>query len=165
MYRVIHSAVIAAAILIAAGCGVYTLSGGMPDHIRTVGVDLFENRTSEPGVDDWMSRALSDRLIARPQIRYGSMRVADAVIRGAVRQVIEEPLEYSGAQVTRYQVLLIVDAEVFDRVRRRALWSGDGIRGIGSYDATGGIAARERAFATAVGDAAQQIIDGMVSGW
>lgn len=160
-----RTAVMAALMCAASGCGIYTVSGGMPQHIRTVGVDLFENRTVESGVDDWMSRALSDKLIARPQVRYGSTRIADAVIRGAVRQVIEEPLEYSGAQVTSYQVLLIVDAEVFDRVRRRTLWSGEGLRGLGSYEATGGIAARDRAFEAAVGDAAQQIIDGMVSGW
>jgi outer membrane lipopolysaccharide assembly protein LptE/RlpB len=37
--------------LLLAGCG-YSLRGTLPDHIRTVAVPVFANRTAEPAVEN-----------------------------------------------------------------------------------------------------------------
>ena len=36
--------------LLLAGCG-YSTKGSLPDHIKTVAVPIFKNRTLEPGVE------------------------------------------------------------------------------------------------------------------
>jgi len=38
------------AAVVLAGCG-YSTKGSLPDHIKTVAVPIFKNRTLEPGVD------------------------------------------------------------------------------------------------------------------
>jgi len=141
------------------------VSGGIPAHIRTVGVEFFENRTVEAGLEEQLSRAISDRLVAQSQLRYASSRVADAVVRGTIVEVREEPLTYTGAQASRYQVTITAQAEVWDRVRRRALWERDVVRGQGTYDPTTGLAGREAAYSQAVREVAQHIVDGLLSGW
>ncbi len=156
---------LAAALLCASGCAYYTLSGGLPGHIGTVGVDYFENATLEVGAGEILATAVGDELVEKSQFRYASARIADAIIRGSVLQVVEEPLSYTGEQASEYQVLVIVRAEAFDQVRRRALWSGDDVRGMGTYDATAGLAARDEALRVALADIARQIIDGMLTGW
>jgi outer membrane lipopolysaccharide assembly protein LptE/RlpB len=154
-----------AAIGFVAGCGFYSVSGGIPAHVRTVGVEFFSNATTESGIEERVSRAISDRIVGQSQVRFASSRSADAVFRGNVVRVSEEPLTYTGTQASRYQVTLIVDASVWDRTRRRTLWEREGIRGQGEYDATGGIAARDAAQAQVVREVAQQVVDGFFSGW
>jgi len=147
------------------GCGVYSVEGGLPSHVRTVGVEFFENSTTEAGVEERLSRAISDQLVTRSQVRYAPFSGADAVVRGRVARVSEEPLTFSGTQVSRYRVTVLVDASVWDRVRRRNLWEREGIQGLGQYDATAGVAARDAAYAAAVQEVARQVIDGFLSGW
>jgi len=147
------------------GCGYYSVSGGLPDHIKTVGVDTITNETVESGIDEMLYRALSDKLVGRPQFRYASSRLADAVIRGTIEKVVDEPFVYSGDRVSEYQIAVVGQAELYDRVRRRVIWSNSTLRGLGTYDATGGLNAREDAVNTAVADFASQTIDGMTSGW
>lgn len=137
----------------------------MPGHVKTVGVEFFENRTVEGGLEDRLNRALSDRIYSQSQIRYASSRAADAVVRGAILRVHEETLTFTGEQATSHRVSIIVKAEVWDRVRRRTLWERDEVRGQSTYDPAEGLSGRERAYGLAVNDVAQQIVDGLVSGW
>lgn len=160
--RGIAGALISLAVI---GCAYYSVSGGLPDHIKTVGVDTITNETVESGVDEMLYRALSDKLVGRPQFRYASSRLADAVIRGTVQKVVDEPFVYSGDRVSEYQIALVGQAELYDRVRRRVIWSSATLRGLGTYDATGGMIAREDAMNSAVTDFATHVIDGMTSGW
>jgi hypothetical protein len=147
------------------GCGYYSLSGGLPDHIATVGVEPFENHTVESGVSNQLLRSLGDRLVNRPQFRYASSRLADAVVRGEIIDIVEEPLSYTGDQATQYRIAILVEANLFDRSRRRTLWTNNQLRGFASYDATSGVSARETALTESVDSIAEQIVDGMASGW
>jgi hypothetical protein len=52
-------AVLAAATWAAGGCG-YSFHGTLPDHIRTVAVPIFVNRTQQPGVESVITRAVVD---------------------------------------------------------------------------------------------------------
>ncbi|HDS74910.1 MAG TPA: hypothetical protein ENN56_05135, partial [Firmicutes bacterium] len=140
--RGITGAIVSLAV---AGCAYYSVTGGLPDHIKTVGVDTIVNETVESGVDEMLYRALGDKLVGRPQFRYASSRLADAVIRGTIRNVVDEPFVYSGDRVSEYQIVIVGEAVLYDRVRRRTVWSNNTLRGIGKYDATGGTIAREEA--------------------
>lgn len=147
------------------GCGVYSVSGSLPGHVKTVGVEFFENRTTEGGLEDQLSRALTDRIYRQSQVRYASARAADAVVRGAILRVHEETLTFTGEQATSNRVVVIVKADVWDRVRRRTLWERDELRGQAAYDPAQGLPGRGAAYAQAVDDVAQQVVDGLVSGW
>jgi len=148
-----------------AGCAYYSTGGGVPEHMKTIGAEFFENETAETGLSEYMTRALSELLLSRPQFRYGSSRNADAVVRGTVIDLVDEPLTYSGGQPTQYQVLVRIDVEVYDRVKRRTLWQREGLEGQGVYDPAGGLVARQEALGTAFRELAGRVVDGIVSGW
>ena len=147
------------------GCTWYSTSGGLPSHINTVGVEFFENTTVETGLEEVLTRALSDQILSGSQFRYGSARVSDAVIRGSIARVVDEPLTYTPGQVSQNQIVVFVDAEAWDRVKRRSLWQREGVQGRGTYDPSGGQSARQAAFTTAFTEVARTVLDGMSSGW
>ena len=153
------------ALACVAGCGYYSTSGGVPSHINTVGVEFFENATVETGLEEQLNRALSDLIVSQAQYRYGSARAADAVIRGRIVRFVDEPLTYTPGQASRYQITVFVNAEAWDRVRRRALWQRDDVPGRGTYDPAGGQTARQAAFSAAFSEVARVVVDGMSSGW
>ena len=161
----VAAAAIALVATLLVGCGFYSTSGSLPTHVRTVGVEFFRNSTAEAGIEDRLYRTLGDRLVGRAQVRYASARVADAIIRGTIVEVHEEPLAYTGEQAQRYQLLVTVRAEIWDRGRQRTLWKDDVVRGQGVYDPSAGLGARDRAYNDALGEVAQRIIDGLMSGW
>ena len=146
-------------------CAYYSTGGGMPSHIRSVGVEFFENTTVETGLEEQMTRSLSDLLLSQSQFRYGSARSADAVIRGSIVDFLDEPLTYAGGQVSQNQVTVRVDAEVWDRVKRKTLLKREGIRGQGTYDPSGGLVGRQAAFREAFREVSQTIVDAMTSSW
>ena len=44
-----------------AGCG-YSLHGNLPDHVRTVAVPVFTNRTAEPAIESFLTQAVVEAL-------------------------------------------------------------------------------------------------------
>ena len=156
---------IAMCMLLIQGCAYYSTSGGLPSHIKTVGVEFFENSTVETGLDEYITRALADILVSESQVRYVPPRVADAVVRGTIVRFVDEPLTHAAGQASSFQIEVSVDAEVWDRVGRRTLWKRSALRGQASYNPSGGLTSRQEAFAKAFRVVAREIVDGMRSGW
>ena len=48
-----------ALVLVLAGCG-YSLRGSLPAHIRSVAVPVFANKTQQPAVENFLTRAVVD---------------------------------------------------------------------------------------------------------
>jgi outer membrane lipopolysaccharide assembly protein LptE/RlpB len=65
------------------GCG-YSLRGTLPAHIKTVGVPIFGNRTSEPGVEAFVTRAIVEAFSTNGRLRVVHPADADAVLEGEV---------------------------------------------------------------------------------
>jgi lipopolysaccharide assembly LptE-like protein len=65
------------------GCG-YTVGGTLPKHIRTVGVPIFVNRTTEPAVEGLLTRAIVEAFSTNGRLRVVSPAEADAVLEGEV---------------------------------------------------------------------------------
>ena len=68
-------AVMVAALLTAAGCG-YSFRGTLPEHIQTIAVPVFTNRTREPAVENVITtrhrcRIRHERPAARGEARAG----------------------------------------------------------------------------------------------
>jgi hypothetical protein len=165
MWRRAFQASLAVCAVLVTACPYYSTSGGMPSHIRSVGVEFFENTTMETGIEEYITRALNDILVKESQVRYAPPRTADAVVRGKIRGYVNEPLTHAAGAASQFQVRISVDAEVWDRVKRRTLWKRTGLQGQAAYNPSGGISARQKAFQTAFGHVAREIVDGMKSGW
>ncbi|MDR1534405.1 MAG: LPS assembly lipoprotein LptE [Planctomycetota bacterium] len=78
------------AAALAAGCRTSTTSG-LPSHIRTVEVSLFQNKTMYKGIEGMVARYIIDRINADPAIQVVSGG-GDAVISGEIAAVTRSTL-------------------------------------------------------------------------
>ncbi|MCC8116576.1 MAG: LPS assembly lipoprotein LptE [Planctomycetes bacterium] len=86
--RIVHAAALAVillAALVPIGCRSTTASG-LPRHIRTVEVHIFQNKTMYNSIEAWVTRDIIDRINADPVVRVTS-RNGDALITGEILAV------------------------------------------------------------------------------
>ena len=123
--RGIHKAFICAAVAIVAvgiasftGCSTSTHSG-LPNHIRTVEVHIFQNKTMYKSIEAWITRDIIDRINADPGIMVTS-RNGDALITGEIIDVRRETLrETTGNEPGTVRITIDVEFSFYDNVQRR----------------------------------------------
>ena len=70
-------------VMVLAGCG-YSLRGSLPEHIRTVAVPIFKNRTLEPAVENFLTRAIVEAFSTNGRLRVVTPETADSILEGEV---------------------------------------------------------------------------------
>ncbi len=106
------------AFVFAAGCRTTTRSG-LPGHIRTVEVHIFQNKTMYKGVEGWLARDIIDRINMDPRIKVAS-RGGDAVITGEIKEVKRETLrETTTNEPGTVLITIIAEYSFYDQVERR----------------------------------------------
>ena len=120
-------AVAAASVVLFAGCRSSVYSG-MPRHINTVEVHIFQNKTMYKSVETWITRDIIDRINADPRIRVSS-RNGDAVITGEITSIQRSTLRETTTNEPG-TVLITITAEVsfYDNVKRRYIFEDMTIR-------------------------------------
>ncbi len=102
------------ALAAATGC-VYTTESALPAHVRTVRVEMFENRTGYPGLEAELARSIVREFQVDGRLRPAGAG-ADSVLRGSVaavkRSVIQEDKldDVVTGQVTVKAVITFEDA-------------------------------------------------------
>jgi hypothetical protein len=105
----------AAAALAASGGCVYTSESALPAHIKTVRVEVFENRTGYPGLEAELARLLVREFQADGTLVPGG-RFADSVLRGTLARVGRSVLQEDASddvvtgQVTVSAVVTLEDS-------------------------------------------------------
>lgn len=66
-----------------AGCG-YSFHGTLPDHIKTIAVPIFINRTQQPAVESVITRAIVDAFATNGRLRVVKPEDADSILDGEV---------------------------------------------------------------------------------
>ena len=109
------------AALAAAGACVYTTESALPAHVRTVRVEMFENRTGYAGLEAELAKSIVRELQVDGRLRPSGAG-ADSVLQGSIvgvkRSVIQEDRldDVLTGQVTVRAVITFEDAvggEVF----------------------------------------------------
>jgi len=112
----------ALALLLAAlsGCG-YSLRGNLPDHVRTVAVPVFANKTSEPAVESLLTQAVVQAFSTNGRLRVVKPEEADAILEGEVVGYEIQALAFDpGAAIRQYRLVVTMNLRFRD-VRRNAL--------------------------------------------
>lgn len=65
------------------GCG-YSLRGHLPSHIQTIAVPIFVNKTQEPAVDSFITRAVVEAFSTNGRLRLARVEDADAILEGEI---------------------------------------------------------------------------------
>ncbi len=166
-------AVAAAAIVVApAGCG-YTLVGtasNIPEDIRRVYLQPFENKTSRVELEQFLTQAIADELVTRPRFEIvASEAVADAVIRGTVTAFRVAPITFTtDGRAQEYEFTLVVDVSfrrvsTDDEEEGETIWANDRYQFRESYEVQSPDSAFFDRENLAIEDSAERFADTMVT--
>lgn len=160
----------AAFCLAAPGCKTSTRSSGLPEHIRTVEVEIFKNNTMYKGLEGRLTRQIIDRINADAVIKAVS-RGGDAVITGEIVKVTRQTLRETTTDEPA-TVLIVVYAKYsfYDEVEKRyiredvVVTSNQASTTAGLYEPSRGesVSAAEESAVAALG---REIVRGTIGMW
>lgn len=120
------AALVLAVVVGGAGCG-YSLRPSLPPHIKTVHIPVLRNRTAEPGIETFVTQALTEAFVTSGRIRLAaSAREADAILEGAIIGYSLTALAFDRtANVTEYRLEIALALTLHDRRNDVTLWKHD----------------------------------------
>jgi hypothetical protein len=120
-----------------AGCG-YGTRGSLPDHIKTVAVPVFKNRTLEPGVESAITSGVVNAFSNGGRVRVVSIDQADAILEGEVVGYSLDGLAFDrNANVRAYRLRLVLNVEFRDVRRGALLWRQEGLEETSDFQVEG----------------------------
>lgn len=125
-------------LLAAAGCG-YSLRASLPAGIKTVHIPTLENRTQEPGIEDFLTQALTQAVVTSGRVRIArSAEEADATLEGAIVEYNLSSLAFDrSANVTQYRLRVALALTFKDLRRNEVLWKQDRIEERADFQVSG----------------------------
>ncbi len=126
-----------AAVLVLAGCG-YSLRASLPANIKTVHIPVLQNRTQEPGIEDFITQALTQALVTSGMARIAGPQEADAVLEGAIVGYNLTSLAFDRtANVTQYRLQIALALQLRDRRTGEVIWKQDRIEERADFPVSG----------------------------
>ena len=119
MNRFLSLLVTAGLILLASGCASYRLGSMLPDDIRTVYVPTCVNKTSEPLIEQDVTRSILSQIQMDGSLRVASEDDADTILEITLTKFWLDPVAYvAGKSSTANQYRMSIKASFV--LRRRA---------------------------------------------
>lgn len=111
---------LAVAVAALTGCG-YSLRGNLPEHVKTVAVPVFTNRTAEPAIESFLTQAVVEAFATNGRLRVVTPVEADAILEGEVVGYEIQALAFDPrASIRQYRLLVTMNLKFRD-VRRNAI--------------------------------------------
>lgn len=126
--------------LFVAGCG-YHVPGASDTWVggeaRTLYVSLFDNQTSEPYVENYITEALVAELSrSRTFVLTENSKVAEVILKGRIEGFQSKALAYSSSdQITDYRATMRVSLRLVNAQNDKVLWK-DSLSRKADYQAT-----------------------------
>ena len=145
------------------GCG-YSFRGDLPDHIKTVAVPVFTNRTAEPAVENWLTSAVVEAYATNGRLRVVKTQEADAILDGEVVGYSVQSIAFDNqANVRVYRLLVTMNIKLRDVRRNSVLFEQQGLREKSDFQVLGAVSQTIGAEEGAVRSAARDIARSIVS--
>lgn len=125
-------------VLLLAGCG-YALVGHsnfLPSAIKTIEVPTFVNRTTRVQLEQRVTQAVADEMVARGRLKLvNNAADADAILRGSIDSFGIFPIAFNQqGRATQYQISITAKIELVDhRNEDKVLWKNDQYRFVDNY--------------------------------
>ncbi len=146
-----------------AGCG-YSFRGNLPDHIKTVAVPIFTNRTAEPAVETWLTSAVVEAYATNGRLRVVKTEDADAILDGEVVGYSVQSIAFDNqANVRQYRLLVTMNLKLRDVRKKSVLFEQQGLREKSDFQVLGAVSQTIGAEEGAVRSAARDIARSIVS--
>jgi outer membrane lipopolysaccharide assembly protein LptE/RlpB len=119
------------ALLVLAGCGYSLLGTGnyLPPAFKTVQVPSFVNRTTRVELEQRVTQAVADEMVARGRLKLVSSAAdADAILKGSINSFGINPIAFdSQGRATQYQVVVTASISLVDHKNDdKVIWKNDG---------------------------------------
>jgi outer membrane lipopolysaccharide assembly protein LptE/RlpB len=119
------------------GCG-YTLQGNLPEHLKTVSVPVFKNKTTEAGAESTITAAVVNAFTSNGRLRVVPLDKADAVLEGEITGYNVQSLTYdSKLNLRSYRLTVTMDVSFRDLRRSELLWQQSGVVEEVAFDVAG----------------------------
>ena len=107
--------------LFLAGCHPAALV--LPSYIQNVGVEVFQNRTSEFGLETLLTQRTLQQFQMDGRMQIEDPSRADLVVRAVITRYVEEPLMYDPKTnfVLQYRISLVYDLAAVDQKEKRTI--------------------------------------------
>ncbi|UCD38708.1 MAG: hypothetical protein JSW54_04305 [Fidelibacterota bacterium] len=179
------SSLLAANLLILAGCGIYSFRGNLPPHINSIAIATVVNQTSEFAVTDAASELVTDLFVDENVLRVTDEDRADSNLQITISRVTDRPATYTaGETVEEWRIDIVAQVIWYDLSRNRPLFEKS-FSGFGFYPPGGDIGSdnidndndgsvdegdefgdpREFALRVAIQKISQDILNEVVSTW
>ncbi len=146
-----------AGALLLAGCG-YSLRGSLPGHIRTVAVPVFTNKTQQPAVENFLTRAVVDAFVTSGRLKVVRPDDADSILEGEIVGYQLNSLSYdAGANVREYRLTVTLNLQFRDVRQNVMLWRQEGVQEKADFRVPGQVAATITSEESALRQAAVEI--------
>ena len=94
-------------ILLTLSCGVYTFSPSALGGIKSAAVPVFDNQTTQYGIGELLTSALSQKLVSDNTLKVLPESQADAVIKGTVIAYSRDPYTYTASETVQEYICRI----------------------------------------------------------
>ena len=158
------------------GCG-YTTSSTLPSNIKTIHIELFENKINYasagerniylPLLEVKARNAIIDRFQYNGALKNTEPENADLILKGYLKSYDRRGLRYTdNDDVQEYRVYITVHIELYNTQTQETDWVEDSFTGEATYFTTGSQAtSEETAVAEAITDLARRIVERTVEDW
>lgn len=128
---------LAAAAALLAGCG-YSFRGNLPEHIKTVAVPIFRNKTQEPAVENAITSAVVNAFVNNGRLKVVSVDQADAILDGEIVGYAFEPLSFDRRLNAReYRLRVTFNLQFRDVRKNTMLWREEGLSEVSDFRVVG----------------------------
>ena len=183
--RLIRASILSIYLWVFSGCGIYSFSGSIPPHIKSISIPLFVNETAEFGIAEAVTDEVTNVFLEENILKITNQ--GDSILRGSIKKVEDKPYTYSEMEeVLEYRYSVGISVEWFD-VREEKVLITKSYTNWGAYSLTADVAsdgidndgdgkvdsddpdesgdARELAMKAAVTKISESIINDIVSTW
>ncbi|HJL84453.1 MAG TPA: LptE family protein [Candidatus Marinimicrobia bacterium] len=183
--RLIRASIMSIYLWVFSGCGIYSFSGSIPPHIKSISIPLFANETAEFGIAEAVTDEVTNVFLEENILKISDQ--GDSILRGSIKKVEDKPYTYSEMEeVLEYRYSVGISVEWFD-VREEKVLITKNYTNWGAYSLTADVAsdgidndgdgkvdsddpdesgdARELAMKAAVTKISESIINDIVSTW
>ena len=119
-------------------CGYrFSGSGGYPDNVQKIFIEVFENRTSNIGIERIVTNQLVFEFTRQRQKSLATdPQNADATLKGVIRSVSTRTISRVDTEIaSEREVIMSVDLRLVNR-GGEVIWAARGISGRQAYDVT-----------------------------
>jgi len=134
-----RTALLALVATILSGCG-YGLRGTLPGHLKTIAVPTFANRTSEPGVENFLTRAVVEAFSNNGRLRVVAPEAADSILEGEVTGYNVQSIAFdASANVRQYRLIVTLNLRYRDVKEQKLLFDRRGYEDRADFRVAGSV--------------------------